>query len=271
MSRRRPRPLPSALALLALALSPAVPRAQPATAPAPAKPAPRPWKWNAQANGSLLFGNAEQRIVGGRTAVSRADSVMALDVSLQMLYGDATQEDGPRRVTKRLWLGATSLEFQPAGQVSPFLTATIESNLEKRIATRTSLGTGAKHTFVRSRRNEASLSAALLDERTVALAAPGAAEDADPTFTRVTRWSARARVQHGLDQRLKVTHVTSWRPRVRTTGDFVVLSTSEARYALTRALNVSTSLLVNHDSEATSRGARVNTDGQLLLGVGATW
>jgi hypothetical protein len=40
---------------------------------------------------------------------------------------------------------------------------------------------------------------------------------------------------------------------------------------MTRALNASLSLLVNHDSEATRRGARVRTDGQLLFGLGATW
>jgi hypothetical protein len=124
---------------------------------------------------------------------------------------------------------------------------------------------------VRSARSEASLSLAVLDERTEARLDAEAVAAGAPRVVRVTRWSTRARVQHGLDQRLRLTHVTFYRPRVRTTGDFVVQSTTEARYAMTRTLDASLSLLVNHDSEATRRGARVRTDGQLLFGLGATW
>jgi hypothetical protein len=244
--------------------------AVPLRAQAPAAP-PRRWTGGVQANGSLLFGNAEQRVVGGRATTSRADSLLEVDGALQLLYGDATTEDGVREVTKRLWLASLSVDYRPHAPVSPFAIAGYESNFEKRIATRTSFGLGAKRTFVRSVRNEASLSVALLDERTVARLEPEAVAADEPRVVRVTRWSARARVQHGLDQRLRLTHVTFYRPRLRTTGDFVVQSTTEARYAMTRALNASLSLLVNHDSEATRRGARVRTDGQVLFGLGASW
>ena len=236
--------------------------------------APRRWTGGVQANGSLLFGNAEQRVVGGRTTVGRADSLLEVDGAVQLLYGDATTENGLREVTKRLWLASLSVDYRPHGAVSPFAIAGYESNFEKRIATRTSFGLGAKRTLVRSARSEASLSLALLDERTAALLERDALAAGEPRVVRVVRvvrWSARARLQHGLDQRLRLTHVTFYRPRVRTTGDFVVQSTTEARYAMTRALNASLSLLVNHDSEATRRGARVRTDGQLLFGLGAAW
>ncbi len=109
--------------------------AVPLRAQAPAAP-PRRWTGGVQANGSLLFGNAEQRVVGSRATSSHADSLLEVDGALQLLYGDAT---------------------------------------------------------------------------------------------------------------------------------------TEARYAMTRALDASLSLLVNHDSEATRRGARVRTDGQLLFGLGASW
>ncbi len=244
--------------------------AVPLRAQAPGAP-PRRWTGGVQANGSLLFGNAEQRVVGGRATLSRADSLLEVDGALQLLYGDATTENGVREVTKRLWLASLSADWLPHAPVSPFAIAGYESNFEKRIATRTSVGLGAKRTLVRSVRNEASLSLALLDERTVTRLETEALAVGEPRVVRVTRWSARARVQHGLDQRLRLTHVTFYRPRLRTTGDFVVQSTTEARYAMTRALDASLSLLVNHDSEATRRGARVRTDGQLLFGLGAGW
>jgi hypothetical protein len=262
VSRRLTLPFAASIALLALTA--------PLAAQAPAAP-PRRWSGGVQANGTLLFGNAEQRVVGGRATLARADSTIEVDGSLQMLYGDATAEDGPREVTKRLWLATVSADWRPRAALSPFVIAAYESNLEKRVATRTSAGVGAKRTFVRSARSEASLSVALLDERTVARLDADARAEGDPRVVRVTRWSARARVQHGLDRRLRLTHVTFYRPRVRTAGDFVIQSTSEARYAMTRALNASLSLLVNHDSEARGRGARVATDGQLLFGLGASW
>jgi hypothetical protein len=257
----------SVLRLAALTLMPCgvALRAQAPDAP------PRRWTGGVQANGSLLFGNAEQRVVGGRATTSRADSLLEVDGALQLLYGDATTEAGLREVTKRLWLASLSVDYRPHAAISPFAIAGYESNFEKRIATRTSLGVGAKRTLVRRARSEASLSLAVLDERTVARLEAEAVASGEPRVVRVTRWSARARVQHGLDQRLRLTHVTFYRPRVRTTGDFVVQSTTEARYAMTRTLDASLSLLVNHDSEATRRGARVRTDGQLLLGLGARW
>ncbi len=235
------------------------------TATAQAPPARR-WSGTAQADGSVLFGNSDQRVLGARGSLARADSVMRLDLSLQALYGDARVEGERREVTKRLWLGALSLDYRPDAAVSPFVSATFESSLEKRIAARTSLGVGAKRTFVRSARSEASLSLALLDERTVPTPAAPASD-----VTRLTRWSARARFRHALDERLRISHVTFWQPAARALSSFVVRSTTEAQYALTSSLGMSLSFLDNYDSQARARGARVNNDGQLLFGVSARW
>jgi hypothetical protein len=247
----------SIVALLAVAMT--------ATA-ATAQLRPRRWTGTAQANGSVLFGNSDQRVLGGRGTLARADSVMRLDLSAQVLYGD-TEVDGERReVTKRLWFGALSLDYRPDARVSPFVSATVESSFEKRIAARYSVGVGAKQTFVRTERSEASLSVALLDERTVPQPAAPA-----PDVTRLTRWSARARVRHALDERLRVSHVTFWQPTARAVSSFLVRSTTEAEYAVTRSMGVSLSLLDSYDSEARARGARVNNDGQLLFGVTGRW
>ena len=227
---------------------------------------PRRWSGTAAANGSVLFGNTDQRVLGGRATLTRADSVLELDAGLQALYGDASRDDGSRQLTKRLWIGTLTLDYRPAARTSPFVFTTLESNLEKQLASRHSVGVGAKQTFVRTARSEASLSLALLDERTVPRrSAP------DPTPVRLTRWSTRARMRHAFDERLRVSLVTFWQPAARAPSRFLLRSSAEAEYAVTRAMGLSISLLDNYDSEAVRRGARVNRDGQLLFGIGARW
>ena len=227
---------------------------------------PRRWTGATQANGSVFFGNSDQRVFGGRASVGRADSVVQMDVAFQATYGDAQVDDGRREVTKRYWLGTLSLDYRPAAYVSPFVFGTFESSLEKQIRGRHSVGVGAKRTFVRTARSEASLSLALLDERTVPR---GTSPGHDPT--RLTRWSVRARARHALDDRLRVSHVTFWQPTAGAMSRYLIRSTTEVEYAVTRSVGVSLSFLDNYDSEARTRDARVNNDGQLLFGMGVRW
>jgi hypothetical protein len=231
-----------------------------------AVPRPRLWTGSAQANASVFFGNTEQRVLGARTSLARADSAVELRADLQALYGDASVDAEPRRVTKRLWLGTLTADYRPLAQTSPFVFATVESSFEKRIAVRYSAGVGAKQTFVRSARSETSLSLGVLDERTV----PRDSTVALPT-ERVTRWSLRGRVRHAFDDRVRVSHVTFWQPRVGETARFLVRSTTDLEYRLTRAVALSLSLQDNYDSEAVRRGARTYNDGQLLFGIGGSW
>ncbi len=227
---------------------------------------PRRWKGSVQANGSILFGNTDQRVLGGRAALTRADSLLEVDAGVQALYGDAETEDGVRQVTKRLWIGTVSIDYRPAMRTSPFVFGSVESSLEKRLAARYGVGIGAKRTFVRTERREVSLSVALLDEQTRPLDPP-----AGGGGTRITRWSVRGRLRHSFDDRLRLSHVTFWQPSVTAIARYLVRSSTEIDYALTKELGLSLSLLDNYDSQARERGARVNNDGQLLVGVSARW
>ena len=119
---------------------------------------------------------------------------------------------------------------------------------------------------MRTTRSETSLSLALLDERTVPRSSAP-----NPEPTRLTRWSARARVRHAIDERIRVSHVTFWQPSARAVSRYLVRSTTDVEYAVTRTVGVSLSFLDNYDGEARSRGARVNNDGQLLFGMSARW
>ncbi|MGZ8493988.1 MAG: DUF481 domain-containing protein [Gemmatirosa sp.] len=227
---------------------------------------PRRWTGSVQANGSILFGNTDQRVLGGRGALTRADSLIEVDVGVQALYGDAQTEDGDRQVTKRLWIGTLSADYRAAMRTSPFVFGSVESSLEKRLAARSSVGVGAKQTFVRTERREVSLSVALLDEQTRPLDPPAGAGG-----TRITRWSVRGRLRHSFDDRLRLSHVTFWQPSVTALARYLVRSSTEIDYALREGLGLSLALLDNYDSEARARGARVNNDGQLLFGVSARW
>lgn len=236
-----------------------------AAAQAPAA-VPNPWSGTLQANGSAFFGTSDLRVLGGKGSLARTDSTVELATSGQVVYGDAKRGGETREVTRRVLLGTVSADYLPYAALSPFLLVTLETNLEKRIDGRYSISIGAKQTLVRTDHTETSLSGAIVDEYTVPIPV---AEPLPPT--RLTRWSFRGRVRHAFDERLRASHVTFWMPSARTTARYLVRSTSEAHYALTRTLDVTASVHVNYDSEAMARGAAVNHDGQVLFGIGARW
>jgi hypothetical protein len=237
------------------------------TAPGLAQETPIVWERTVQAHGTLLFGNTEQRILGSRASLSRADARAEVSLDLQSVYGETKDAEGRRAVTKRLWLGSLTADLDPPATTSPFVFLTAESNLEKRIGERYSAGAGAKRTFIRDDRREASLSVALLEERTVPLAG-GAVPVA---ATRLTRWSARGRVRHHWPDRVRFSHVTFWQPSVASMASFLVRSTTELEYLLNDAVAMTTTFIDNYDSEAVRRGARTYNDGQLVFGIRASW
>src|SRR5690606_22937653 len=125
--------------------------------------------------------------------------------SIQSLYGEASQTDGSRSVTKRQWLGTLTADWYPQAVWSPFLLATAETSLEKRLASRYNIGVGVKFTTLRTERAESSLSVALLDERVRRIGA-------DAEGTRLTRWSTRFRAKYAFNDRTRLSHTTFWKP-----------------------------------------------------------
>jgi len=222
------------------------------------------WSGSAQGSGSWLFGDTEQRALGARGAVSRADSVLEMNAALQSLYGEASLDDGARRVIKRLWLGSFTADWRPQARWSPFVLATVENNLEKRIASRYNAGLGVKYTARRTERTDVSLSVALLDERVTP-------DSVGAVSSRLTRWSTRFRVRHAFDDRTRFSHIVFWRPSATAIDRFVVQSSTELAVGLTGHTAITLTLLDNYDSEAVERGARGYNDGQLLLGLMASW
>jgi hypothetical protein len=244
--------------MLAAFHSPGIAGAQEAT--------PRVWQGSAGASASVFFGNTEQRVFGGRVRLSHADSALELGIDVEALYGDASVGDQPREVIKRVWLGTITADGRPHARLSPFVFGTLESNFEKRIARRYSAGAGAKRTFIHTGRQEASLSAAVLAERTVPRDST-----LDIGTELLTRWSWRGRLRYAFDERLHFSHVTFWQPALTEIERFLLRSASELRYQLGWGVALTFSFLDSYDSEARRRGARHYNDGQLLFGAAASW
>ncbi len=232
----------------------------------PPPPGPSLWKGSALANASVFFGNTQQQVLGADAKLARVDSSFGLSAELQALYGEASLDTGPRTVTKRLWLGTVNANFKPLAPVSSFVTTTFESNLEKRIASRYSLGAGAKWNVLQSKETNASLSLSLSAERTLA-------RDSTVSFPNQTiaRFSWLAKYSHSFDDRLHISHSTSWQPSASGVAQFLVATNTELRYKMNGTVSLSVTVSDNYDSGALLRGARTYNDGEMLFGVAAGW
>jgi Protein of unknown function, DUF481 len=239
-----------------------------AAAPA-AKPVPKPlrlWRGSVLANASIFFGNTSQQILGADGKLARVDSAFGFAAELQTVYGEASLDTLPRTVTKRLWLGTAALTFRPLAPFSSFVTTTYESNLEKRIAARTSIGAGARWNIRHTAATDANLSLSLSAERTTPL-------DSTVQFPdqRILRFSWMAKYRHDFDERMQVTHATSWQPSATGVSQFLVSSNTELRYKMNGTVSLSLAFTGNYDSGALARGAQTYNDGQMLFGVAAGW
>jgi hypothetical protein len=223
------------------------------------------WSRTVDASGTVLFGNRSERIVSSRLQIGRADSTLEVRSDARLRYADAPSDSGARIVTGRTWLASLALDYHPFDRVSPFTFGTVESSLQLSIARRASLGVGAKYTFVRHGDDEASASLAFLSERTRALDT----ETSSLVNTR-RRLSLRVRGRRRFGKTY-LSHVTFYQPSVADFNRFTVNTTTTLGVDLTGAIALTATLEDAYDSEARTRGARRNSDGQLVFGIRASF
>lgn len=233
---------------------------------AQAKPGPKLWRGSALGNASLFFGNNQQQVFGADGKIARTDSAFGLAGEMQMVYGEASVNSAPRAVTKRLWMGTLTANFRPLARVSSFVTGSYQSNLEKRIAARYSAGAGARWNIHQTDATDANLSLSLSGEHTAPM---------DSTVTFPDQWIARfswsATFHHSFDDRVRVSHSTSWQPAANQVSQYLVASSTQLRYKMNDTVSLSVAFTDNYDSGARSRGASTNNDGQMLFGISAGW
>lgn len=237
--------------------------------PAPARAQQLGWSGVVEANGSLLFGNARDRLMGGRFQLGRADSTLEVRSDARFSYAEGTNDEGGRKVTGRTSLASLATDYLPFHRYSPFWFGSVESSLQQRIALRFATGAGAKLTFYRHDEDEASVSLAMLAERTRPRDVPAAAGGDDPAPEWRARWSLRGRTKRTVRDGIRFSHVTFYQPSVDRMSRFTVNSTTTLAADLTSTVALTVTLHDTYDSEARRRGARSNNDGQLLFGVRA--
>jgi hypothetical protein len=223
------------------------------------------WRSVVEANASTLFGASSQTLTSFAAALSHTSDQFTADAGLKFRYGESEDDHQVKFVSTRGWAATTSVDVLPNRRVSPFLFAGAEASLEKRIASRASGGIGAKWVFAKSNTGRASLSLALLGERTHALS------DTAIAATSVARWSWRIKMDQHVDDRLSFSHVTFYAPVVDAPSQYTITSTSVGSYAITKTVALTLTFTDNYDSEARLRGAIANNDGSLLFGIRAAF
>jgi hypothetical protein len=219
------------------------------------------WSAIAEASGTVLFGNSSERIAASRIQLARADSTLEVRADARVRYAEV-QADSSTHVSRRAWLSSLALDYRPFDQVSAFGFGSVESSLQLGIARRSSAGFGAKYTFVRDEEREASVSLALLLERTRARPLPPLPGEA----TTRERWSLRVRGRRDFGG-ISVSHLTFYQPLVAESARFTVNTTTTIGISLTGSVAFTATLEDEYDSDARSRGAHHNNDGQLMFGI----
>jgi hypothetical protein len=219
----------------------------------------------AETNATLSFGNVEQSTMLTRLGVNSLDSLLELGADASFIYGE-TRLDGTPQVTKRSWMGSLTADLHPFSQFTPFALASIESSLEKRIVRRYAGGGGVKLVFVKRDGFSSDVSLALLAERSVI-----AASDSTRTETVYARYSARYRLERKLDDKVTASLLTFYRPQFSAPHRFTSTVNVAMTYKLAASFGLKASFADNYDSEARSRGARSNNDGDVLFGLIATF
>ena len=223
------------------------------------------WQSIVEANASMLFGASSQTLTTAAGSVSHSGDGFSADASLRFRYGESEDAAQTKFVSARGWGATVSADITPNSRLVPFFFASTEASLEKRIDNRTAGGAGAKWIFAKSNTGAASISLALLAERTTALS------DTVIPVKEVARWSWRVKTQHKVGDRLSVSHVTFYAPIVDAPAQYTITSTSVGAYSISKSIALTLTFTDNYDSQAVARGARTNNDGALLFGFRNTF
>lgn len=220
------------------------------------------WHSVIEANASTFFGATSQTLTALAAAVSHGGEGFTADAHVKFRYGEAEDANKVKSVNARGVSVSTSVDIAPHGRFSPFVLFDGETSLEARIASRLSGGAGAKWVFAKTDGGAASLSLAVLGERTAALA-----DTLSPRIKGVARYSWRVKMDQRLDDKFSVSHATFYAPIVNAPEQFTVTSTTVGSYALSKPVALTVTFTDNYDSQAVLRGAPGNNNGSLLFGV----
>lgn len=243
--------------------------------PQPAKP-PTRWHGAADLNGTILYGAANQRVLGGAIGTLRLDPEYELRFDLTGGYGDSRNQDtGVRSVIARNVRASGAYDLHPHDRTSPFALGSAESNFQQRYKSRVAAGIGAKQTLWRPDSvidgfvQDASISLAVLAEDTRLLDDAPAASKA--TAGSRVRYSLRARYRKRINKTIRFSHITLYQPTVNNLNRYTLDAVTELAVPVRAKLQLTIAHRERLDSEAVKRGAPSIRDGQIVFGVRATF
>lgn len=217
--------------------------------------------------GSYFFGNTRQTIAATRAQFERSDSSFTFRTIGRFNYGEITADVGGTTVNKRSWDAGANYDFRPYADFTPFVKAMVESSLENRIDRRVSAGAGSRYNIVRTAATDLIFSLGIAGEQTHPLVAPGTAASA----TTLARGSSTLRLRRELTPTVTFTSESSWQPALTESDDYTINSINSLKVKLARFAALTLTFRDNYDNQAVRRGARVNNDGEVLVGVLTTF
>ena len=225
----------------------------------------RNWAAKGELGGSAFFGNTSQSAVTAALSGDVGRGRLKLDGRMGFAYGRTANDAGETMTNKRAWDLTVRLDFDSGTSVGGFIVSRVESVLEKNIALRYSLGPGGKYEMG-GNGTTADFNLALLVEKTIPREEAGVPNEV------VAKWAAGFRLERRAgDGRVRFETSTSIAPELRELGVFTLTSRSSLAFQLSQRIGVQFSFVDSYDSEAESRGARSNNDGQIFFGVVGTF
>jgi hypothetical protein len=226
----------------------------PAQSPAPSR------KLESELSGSMFFGNTSQTLASARLAFERRDSTYGFRAGGRFHYGETTPEPAGTFVSKRAWEIVAQLEGPSFRAVAPYVRGSVSASLENRIARRYNIGVGTTYRAVETGGTDLIFSIGAAGEQTLPMI------DSMPVTT-LARGNTSVRLRRAFSSRVTMTNETTYQPAFRPTADFTMVSVTALQTRLSSFAALTLTFRDSYDSRAVSRGARVNNDGELLIGL----
>lgn len=218
--------------------------------------------------GSYFFGNTRQTVASTRAQFERSDSGFTFRTLARFNYGELTQDVVGTTVNKRSWEAGANYDFHPYADFTPYIKAMMEASLENRIRRRTSAGAGSRYNIIRTKATDLIFSIGAAGEQTEPLVPAGAPALESKTLA---RGSSELRLRREFSPTVGFTMETRYQPALTGPSDYTITSVNTLKVRLARFAAITLTVRDNYDNQAVARGARVNNDGEVLVGLLTTF
>lgn len=209
--------------------------------PARAQEPPDPWNVSLQFGLNGASGNSSFTVLRAGFEVVR-DQAERYELELAAVARYGTNEN---EVIANDAKAALKFDWRPRARISPFVFVDVARDEIRRLDFQMDGGVGAKWTFVRRDRGQASFSLATLVDYQNFDVTPGSG---GPESESLARWSLRFKGDRTLGEGTELEHVTFWQPVVDRVNDYVLEVTNTLSTHLLENLTLALEHLYLRDS-----------------------